>query len=360
MSTPLSFKLTDQTTEHPITNMDSVNRPRKQQQPRFRVPITAKPTQSTSTTTEEPLSPTDNSGINFTADYFGVSLTSTNIMDTSQAPVVLTTSMTTTTRMTTTTTKSTTTTTTTTTTSTTTTTTTFSTSSPIVEEFDFVSYVPINVPISSTEEIIIDENLPKCNSRILRTLEWPKAQIGQEIHLPCPLGSQGIAKWKCSPNQPKWETNFPDLSQCQSIWLSKIFEQLRKKVSVVHLAKEMAHYATFNPLYGGDILGLIDAIGAMTEKMKFELPEIPTQQQREAVVTEIVQSVVKTCSVMLGEENLSGWFDLSSEKRLRSVSRLTQGIKEAGMLLPMAVGENQEITVATKNICKCIFLNLPF
>ena len=37
--------------------------------------------------------------------------------------------------------------------------------------------------------------------------------------------------------------------------------------------------------------------------MLFELPDIPTLEQREAVVMEIVQSVVKTASVMVAEDN---------------------------------------------------------
>ena len=65
----------------------------------------------------------------------------------------------------------------------------------------------------------------------------------------------------------------------------------------------MSHYTASNPLYGGDILALIDAIGVITEKMLYELPDIPTLEQREAVVMEIVQSVIKTASIMVSESN---------------------------------------------------------
>ena len=37
--------------------------------------------------------------------------------------------------------------------------------------------------------------------------------------------------------------------------------------------------------------------------MLFELPDIPTLEQREAVVMEIVQSVIKTASIMVSESN---------------------------------------------------------
>ena len=65
----------------------------------------------------------------------------------------------------------------------------------------------------------------------------------------------------------------------------------------------MSHYTASNPLYGGDILAFIDAIGVITEKMLYELPDIPTIEQREAVVMEIVQSVIKTASIMVSESN---------------------------------------------------------
>jgi latrophilin 1 len=176
--------------------------------------------------------------------------------------------------------------------------------------------------------------------------------------LSCPLGTRGEARWKCSTEGEDWDTPSPDLSHCRSIWLLKIHDQLKKKsVSVVHLAKEMSHYTASNPLYGGDVLALIDAIGVITEKMLYELSDIPTLEQREAVVMEIVQSVIKTASIMVSESNRAAWMDLQDDGgvgrgRKRTLTHFTSALKNAGLLLPMAVRENQEVTVSSPNIRK--------
>ena len=137
-----------------------------------------------------------------------------------------------------------------------------------------------------------------CPPTLVRTLEWPSTRPREVASLPCPMGTVGMATWKCE-DTATWRVGHPDLSQCESLWLGQVHEQLRRKESVVHLAKEMAHYSASNPLYGGDVSALTNAIGVMTEKMMYELAEIPTADQREAVVMEVVQGVIKTSSVMI-------------------------------------------------------------
>ena len=304
---------------------------------------------------------------NITARFISSSLTSTNIMDTSEAPIALTTTPKPTEATAATdipTTPST--------TSTSPTTTTVSTTSSETTTSDRVAYQPKFSPQGGmydthpTSEVLItthvisdseDEGPVRyCPPRMARTLEWPLTRFNQEVSMPCPMGTQGKARWRCSGKRDDgsvdWATPEPDLSDCRSLWLLKIHQQLKKKVSVVHLSKEMAHYTAFNELYGGDITSLIDAIGVMTEKMFYELPDIPTEQQKEAIVMEIVQSVIKTASIMLTPENQSGWRDLGEEKQKRTLTFFSRTLKSAGLLLPKAVRENQEITVSSPNIRK--------
>ncbi len=133
----------------------------------------------------------------------------------------------------------------------------------------------------------------------MRTIEWPRTAAGKTRTLACPLGTQGDARWHCG-DDGTWLEPHPDLSGCQSLWLTKIHEQLRQRgVSVVHLAKEAAHYANFNALYGGDLPALLSAMGAMAEKMGFGLGQVPTARQREAVIVELVQVNMKTHFVLL-------------------------------------------------------------
>ena len=42
----------------------------------------------------------------------------------------------------------------------------------------------------------------------------------------------------------------------------------------------------------------------------------------------------------------------SERGRRRTLTHFTRALKDAGLLLPMAVRENQEVTVSSRNICK--------
>ncbi|TRY70105.1 hypothetical protein TCAL_13311 [Tigriopus californicus] len=334
--------------------------------PRNRVPITASPKPETTTKLEN-LTKEEKLVSNITARFISSSLTSTNIMDTSEAPIVLTSSpqpqissslLTTTSIPSTSSTLR----------------TTESTLDPstVMDSTTAksinpdattgfsksISYLPSFSPniasdVLITTHVISESDLEGpvrfCPPRVLRTLEWPLTRINQEVSMACPMGTQGKARWKCS-NDSEWETMYPDLSGCKSLWLIKIHEQLKRKVSLVHLAKEMAHYTAFNGLFGGDVMALIDAIGVMTEKMLYELPEIPTIQQKEAIVMEIVQSIIKTASIMVSPQNKAGWMDLGPMKQRRTMTFFSRTLKAAGLLLPQAVKENQEITVSSPNI----------
>ncbi len=191
-----------------------------------------------------------------------------------------------------------------------------------------------------------------CPALLRRTLEWPRTAAGKEAVLPCPLGTQGEARWFCS-EEGEWTTAHPDLSGCRSLWLAKIHEQLRTpSLAASHLAKETAHYAASNRLYGGDLPALLSALGALAEKTANALRQVPTDGQREAVVVETVQALVKAASLAAGRANLPAWLDLPDRERRRALTVAARTLRSAGLLLPEAARENQEITISSPNICK--------
>ena len=196
-----------------------------------------------------------------------------------------------------------------------------------------------------------------CPPQFLRTLRWPRTQAGDTAVISCPLGTTGRATWSCAEEGGHWDTERPDLSGCQSLWLIKILSQLRGRSggSVVHLAKEMAHYSVFNALYGGDVTGLATAAAVVAEKLSYELEAVPSEQQREAVVMEVAQSVVKAASVALSAANAPAWKDLPAGERERAATAFVRAVKAAGMLLPEAARENQEITISSPNIRKWMY-----
>ncbi len=71
---------------------------------------------------------------------------------------------------------------------------------------------------------------------------------------------------------------------------------------------------------------------------------------------ELVQAAVKTVSLMADRRNLPAWLDLPLQERKRALTVTARTIRAAGLLLPRAARENQEITVSSPNIRKFEFI----
>ena len=75
--------------------------------------------------------------------------------------------------------------------------------------------------------------------------------------------------------------------------------------------------------------------------------------QRRAVVTEVVQRIVKTIATMTSRRHTNAWRELGGEAATKSsVTKLLNVLENAGLLLPEAVSENEEVTIASTNVCK--------
>ena len=112
-------------------------------------------------------------------------------------------------------------------------------------------------------------------------------------------------------------------------------------------------------LFGGDLLGLCESIEKMSDKMRLDLESIPTSDQRRAVVTEVVQKIVKTMSTMTSKKHADSWRELGGETKTKmSMTKLLNVLENAGLLLPEAVAENEEVTITSSNVCKYHLLDI--
>jgi len=195
-----------------------------------------------------------------------------------------------------------------------------------------------------------------CQPRKIRALTWEWTVAGSEAVLECPQGTTGLATWKCASvtsdmgTTARWETPSPNLGQCESFWMTKIQEDLKRSGNIVNIAQDMVQYIAANALYGGDIKSAINAIGIIAEKMHFQLTNIPTQEQKEAVVMELVQSVIKSASILLSEHMLPAWQDLEQDVQMKFLSNFMRALENTGRLLPKAVTRDQEASISSQNI----------
>jgi hypothetical protein len=93
-----------------------------------------------------------------------------------------------------------------------------------------------------------------CAPRRSRTLSWQQwTRPGTTAVMPCPVGTTGLARWTCAKQGGQYLGSHPDLSGCVSIWLKRLSEKLHAHESIVHLAKDLVHYLSTHHLFGGDI-----------------------------------------------------------------------------------------------------------
>jgi len=194
--------------------------------------------------------------------------------------------------------------------------------------------------------------LSMCPPRNIRALSWSWTKPGTEAILGCPQGTSGLARWSCvgDGRSARWGTPSPDLSDCQSVWMEKIILELKKSELIINLANDLMQYVSVNALYGGDIKSSIDAMTIIAEKMQYQLRSIPTMEQREAMVMELVQSVTKTASSLLSDGNIPAWQDLPVSQQNRFLSNFIVALEKTGSLLPGAVALDQEVSMSSDNL----------
>ena len=195
---------------------------------------------------------------------------------------------------------------------------------------------------------------PMCPPRNIRALSWSWTRPGTVARQQCPPGTVGWASWTCvsSDDTVHWSPASPDLSQCQSVWMEKIIHELRKSEQILTLANDLMQYVSVNALYGGDIKSAIDAVTIIAEKMQYQLRAIPTREQREAMVMELVQSLTKIGSYLLSDDNMAAWQDLPRSQQTRFLTNFIAAIERTGSLLPGVVQPDREVSVSSDNICK--------
>ena len=134
--------------------------------------------------------------------------------------------------------------------------------------------------------------------------------------------------------------------------MEKIIRDLRKSEQILNLANDLMQYMSVSVLYGGDIKSAIDAMTIIAEKMQHQLPKIPTREQREAMVMELVQSLTKIASYLLSDTNIAAWQDLPRSQQTRFLTNFITAMEKTGSLLPGVVESDQEVSMSSDNLCK--------
>lgn len=91
-------------------------------------------------------------------------------------------------------------------------------------------------------------------------------------------------------------------------------------------------------------------IQSLCEKMTNDIETFSDQRQREAVVLELLNSVVKTGSNLLDETQQHSWMDLSFEDQMRVATSLLTGLEDNAFLLADTIAAERNVVQKVKNI----------
>ena len=154
-----------------------------------------------------------------------------------------------------------------------------------------------------------------CQPAVTRGLYWNWTKSGDHVVQPCPGGATGYARWFCAvpavvDGRASWYPSSPDLSECKSVWLTSLDSRIGEGDSIISIANDLAQVTHSKTLYGGDMMAAARLLRQMALKMAADLQAFPDWRQREAIVTELVQSVVRAGSSLLGSAQSLAWRDL--------------------------------------------------
>ncbi|XP_058055637.1 latrophilin Cirl [Anopheles bellator] len=249
-----------------------------------------------------------------------------------------------------------------------------------------------------------------CGPSTARNLFWNVTRVGEVNVQPCPGGATGIAKWRCvalgsltaeqrvhlqqehhqqhqhqqggeaTTDGPlgadgghkgdisfsgddsaatardmeelaTWYAYQPDLTQCRSLWLNNLEVRVQQpESSLISIANDLAQVTSSKTLYGGDMLVATKIVQTMAQRMHHDIETIPDQRQREALVFELLNSVVKTGSNLLDRSQHASWLDLSVEDQMRVATSLLTGLEDSAFLLADTILREKHVVQKVKNI----------
>jgi len=178
--------------------------------------------------------------------------------------------------------------------------------------------------------------------------------MGEDAIQVCPQGSSGFARWSCGLDG-LWSSERPNLGECQSLWLSRLEQRLQGATSSLNaVASELSGSTETKTLYGGDFNIVAKLMQALAHRLRQELYVMPSQSDKETLVAELLQSVLKTASNLLDSSQEIGWNDLSLKKRSAAATAIMIAVEENALLLAETINNEKNLAEATNNILSSV------
>lgn len=183
-----------------------------------------------------------------------------------------------------------------------------------------------------------------------RGLMWNWTQGGETAVQPCPGGASG---WARRPCDPLGLAGAADLSECRSMWLSTLTSRAHIDDAVLAVAHDLASVTGSRALYGGDVTATVRILNSLARRMANDVNDFPDINQREAMVTELVNTAVATGSNLMGGQH-AAWADLRPLEHRAAATTLLLGLEETAFLLANNLHHEKTVRHAETNIRECV------
>ncbi|NWQ76669.1 AGRL3 protein, partial [Columbina picui] len=200
-----------------------------------------------------------------------------------------------------------------------------------------------------------------CDSVEAREILWSRTRQGQVAKQPCPVGSIGVATFRCLTPDGIWEPQGPDLSNCSSPWINHITQKMRSGEMAANIARELAEH-TKNHMYAGDITYSVSAMVQLVNLLDVQLRNLTPGgkdsaarslnklQKRERSCRAYVQAMVETVNNLLQPQALNAWRDLNASEQQRAATKLLDTVEDSAFVLADNLLKTDIVRENTDNI----------
>ncbi|NXK53076.1 AGRL3 protein, partial [Chauna torquata] len=200
-----------------------------------------------------------------------------------------------------------------------------------------------------------------CDPMEARDIMWSRTRQGQVAKQPCPMGSIGVATFRCLAPNGIWEPRGPDLSNCSSPWINHITQKMKSGEMAANIARELAEH-TKNHLYAGDITYSVSAMVQLVNLLDVQLRNLTPGgkdsaarslnklQKRERSCRAYVQAMVETVNNLLQPQALNAWRDLNASEQQRAATKLLDTVEDSAFVLADNLLKTDIVRENTDNI----------
>ncbi|XP_064917705.1 adhesion G protein-coupled receptor L3 isoform X35 [Columba livia] len=187
-----------------------------------------------------------------------------------------------------------------------------------------------------------------CNSVEAREILWSRTRQGQVAKQPCPMGSIGVATFRCLVPDGIWEPQGPDLSNCSSPWINHITQKMRSGEMAANIARELAEH-TKNHMYAGDITYSVSAMVQLVNLLDVQLRNL-TPGGKDSAARSLNKAMVETVNNLLQPQALNAWRDLNASEQQRAATKLLDTVEDSAFVLADNLLKTDIVRENTDNI----------